>query len=155
MLVGGGGCFFAITGRKVGGAVVAVVLGACFDAARAYDGVGVFLDWGTLKVKPLLGLEKVALSSLRPASILSRCFSKTSGILHPNVFAPVSVCSTWLSSSSPGNRFCLIDGMFTDCSTNSRTVAARVLMSAAVSEPKDEICSPPFFGRRIDPSISS
>lgn len=45
--------------------------------------------------------------------------------------------------------------MLGDCSTKSRTVAASVLMSAAVSDPKEEMRSPPFFGSRMEDSITS
>lgn len=155
MLVGGGGgCFLAKTGRKTVGMAGGEVCGACFDAASAYDGVLAFLDCGMLNVNPLPGFAKVALSSLRAVSMLFRRFSTRSGILHPNVLVPVRARLIWLSSSSPVNKLRRVEGMFDDCSTRSRTVAARVFMSAAVSDPKDEIRSPPFFGRRMDSSIS-
>lgn len=45
--------------------------------------------------------------------------------------------------------------MLADFSTRSRILGNRILISAAVSEPREEIFSPPFFGRSIEPSITS
>lgn len=45
--------------------------------------------------------------------------------------------------------------MLDEFSTRSSTVAARILMSAADSEPREDIFSPPFFGTKIEPRMTS
>lgn len=106
-----------------------------------------------VKVKESLAVLNADLISARALSILSSLFSTRSGTLHPKAFAPARVRSTWVLSLSVENRCLPTRGTLGDCSTRSRTVAARVLMSAAVSEPNEEMCSPPFFGRRIEFSM--
>lgn len=85
------------------------------------------------------------------------CFSWTSmtfGSWHPNWFAPARTRSTCRSSSFVEKGFRLMAGMSFSTSASSRRRAARVLTSAAVSEPI-EIFSAPFPGSLMELSISS
>lgn len=96
-----------------------------------------------------LGAKSTSLSLVNVLSMFSRRDSTNSGILHPNEFSPASAHLIAWSSSSLELIRRLMRGMLADFSTNSRTVAAGILMSAAVSDPSDEIFSPPFFGKRM------
>lgn len=130
-------------------------LGACLEAANAYEGAVACLEVGGRKLKVELGALRAFASSVRDLSMLSSRASTASGILHPNALVPArSRVARW-SSTSFEKRVRRKEGMLVEFSTRSRAVAARILMSAAVSEPREEIFSPPFFGRRMDSSMIS
>lgn len=90
---GAGGAFLAGTGLKIAGRVVKVGLGACFEAAKAYDGVDVVflvdlklkLEEGAVTTRSILSIALASCSSLA---------SMTSGTLHPKVLAPARALST-------------------------------------------------------------
>lgn len=110
-------------------------------------------DEGVLKLNPLDGSEVALLISSRSLAILSSFASRTSGILHPKVFAPASARSTRCSSSSFEKGFLMIAGMLSCSPASSSSLAARVLMLAADSEPID-IFAAPFFGSLMEVSIN-
>lgn len=98
---GGGGCFLCKTGLNAVGSVCLAELGrgACFDAARAYDGV-FGRELGVLKLNPLDGRDAACLMIARSLAILSSFASMSSGTLHPKVFAPArALLIRWSSLS--------------------------------------------------------
>lgn len=106
-----------------------------------------------LKLKPPDGRVAACLISASSLTILSSLASRISGTLHPKVFAPARALSIRWSSSSLRNGFRRIAGISSCSSASSRSLAARVLMSAADSDPI-EIFSAPFFGSLMAVSIS-
>lgn len=85
-------------------------------------------------------------------SVLSSQASTKSGTLNPKVFASAIALLTRSLSLSSENGLKHMTAMSPACSARSRAITARVLMSAAVSDPRDDIFSAFFFGQKMAPS---
>lgn len=91
-------------GLKTKGGRWVELVGACFDAASAYNGTADHLGAVEVKLKDWLGELKAFLISARVVSMLASRFLTASGILHPKALAPARVLSICWSSSSVVKR---------------------------------------------------
>lgn len=104
--------------------------------------------FGVLKLKALVGRMVACLIYAKSFANLLSLALMTSGTLQPKVLAPTNARSTLWSSSLLMNEFRQSAGVLSCNSVSLRSLAARVLMSAADSEPI-AILSAPFSSNLI------